>query len=84
MKRRRQCLSIFAITLERPCFPPNKNPLGWDPGDDYVDIVGSDNYAKSTTNKKAWNKLTDNKDERLKEVFNSDLVITLDELPKFE
>ena len=97
---------------------------GWYPGDDYVDIVGSDNYAKSTTNKKAWNKLTeitskpmafhecsilpsvskfeeegtvwswfmlwhttwltDNKDERLKEVFNSDLVITLDELPKFE
>ena len=28
--------------------------------------------------------LTDNKDERLKEVFQSDLVITLDELPKFE
>ena len=97
---------------------------GWYPGDEYVDIIGSDNYAKGTTNKNAWNKLTeitskpmafhecsilppvskfendgtiwswfmlwhttwltDNKDERLKEVFQSDLVITLDELPKFE
>ncbi|MCR5684765.1 MAG: glycoside hydrolase family 26 protein [Lachnospiraceae bacterium] len=96
---------------------------GWYPGDEYVDIVGSDNYDKKTTNLKAWNKLTeitnkpmafhecsilpaverfeedgtiwawfmiwhtewltDNKTETLKEVFNSDLVITLDELPEF-
>ncbi len=95
---------------------------GWYPGDDYVDIVGSDNYDKST-NKWAWNKLTtitskpmtfhecgmvpsverfekdgtywswfmtwhtkwltDNKSENLKNVYNSELVITLDELPKF-
>ena len=95
---------------------------GWYPGDEYVDIVGSDNYDKST-NLKAWNKLTeitskpmafhecgmvpsserfekdgtiwawfmiwhtkwltDNKDERLYDVYNSDLVITLDELPEF-
>ncbi|MBR6477132.1 MAG: hypothetical protein IKS85_01670, partial [Lachnospiraceae bacterium] len=32
---------------------------GWYPGDEYVDIIGSDNYAKGTTNKKAWNKLTE-------------------------
>ena len=95
---------------------------GWYPGDEYVDIVGSDNYDKST-NLKAWNKLTgitskpmafhecsivpsverfekdgtiwswfmiwhtnyltDNKDENLKAVFNSEKVITLDELPIF-
>lgn len=95
---------------------------GWYPGDDYVDIVGSDNYDQST-NKEAWNKLTkitakpmafhecgmvpsaerfekdgtiwswfmiwhtswltNNKSKNLKEVFNSNLVITLDELPKF-
>lgn len=95
---------------------------GWYPGDEYVDIIGSDNYDKST-NKGAWNKLTeitskpmafhecgmvpsverfekdgtfwswfmiwhttwltDNKTENLKNVFNSERVITLDELPKF-
>ena len=95
---------------------------GWYPGDEYVDIVGSDNYDKST-NLKAWNRLTeitskpmafhecgivpsverfekdgtiwawfmiwhttyltDNKDENLKSVFNSERVITLDELPEF-
>ena len=95
---------------------------GWYPGDEYVDIIGSDNYDKST-NKKAWVKLTEitsmpmafhecgmvpsvemfesdgtiwswfmiwhtewltkNDSERLKEVYNSELVITLDELPEF-
>ncbi|MCR4897425.1 MAG: glycoside hydrolase family 26 protein [Lachnospiraceae bacterium] len=95
---------------------------GWYPGDEYVDIIGSDNYDKST-NKKNWNKLTKiaakpmafhecsivpsaqrfeedgtmwswfmiwhtewltkNQDERLYEVFHSDKVITLDELPDF-
>lgn len=95
---------------------------GWYPGDDYVDIVGSDNYDRST-NKAAWNKLTeitskpmafhecgmvpsverfqqdgtlwswfmiwhttwltDNKSDNLKAVYNSELVITLDELPEF-
>ncbi len=95
---------------------------GWYPGDEYVDIVGSDNYDRST-NKAAWNRLTeittkpmafhecgmvpsverfekdgtlwswfmiwhtswltDNKSDNLKEVYNSELVITLDELPEF-
>ncbi len=96
---------------------------GWYPGDEYVDIIGSDNYDKST-NVSAWNKLltitskpmafhecgmvpsverfendgaiwswfmiwhttwlTDNKDDNLKEVLNSEKVITLDELPAFK
>jgi len=95
---------------------------GWYPGDEYVDIVGSDNYDRST-NKAAWNRLTeitskpmafhecgmvpsverfendgtlwswfmiwhtswltDNKTDNLKAVYNSERVITLDELPKF-
>ena len=95
---------------------------GWYPGDEYVDIAGSDTYDNST-NKKAWKKLekitskplafhecgnvpavekfekdgdlwswfmiwhTDyiikNNADNLKEVYNSEKVITLDELPKF-
>ena len=95
---------------------------GWYPGDEYVDIIGSDNYDKST-NKGAWIKLTEittkpmafhecgmvpsvemfesdgtiwswfmiwhtewltkNDSDRLYELYNSDLVITLDELPEF-
>lgn len=95
---------------------------GWYPGDQYVDVIGSDTYDNST-NSKAWKKLlniadkprafhecgnvppvkdfendgsiwswfmiwhTDhlmaNDPENLKEVYNSDLVITLDELPVF-
>ena len=96
---------------------------GWYPGDDYVDVIGSDTYD-GTTNLKAWKKLlkitdtkpmafhecgmvpspemfekdgdvwawfmiwhttwlTDNDKERLKEVYNSDRVVTLDELPDF-
>lgn len=95
---------------------------GWYPGDEYVDIIGSDTY-NNTTNKKAWDKLlkitnkpmafhecgnvpsveqfesdgamwswfmiwhTDyimkNDVENLKAVYNSDKVITLDELPDF-
>ena len=95
---------------------------GWYPGDEYVDIIGSDTY-NNTTNKKAWGKLlkitnkpmafhecgnvpsveqfesdgamwswfmiwhTDyimkNDVENLKAVYNSDKVITLDELPDF-
>ena len=95
---------------------------GWYPGDEYCDIVGSDNYDNST-NKKAWAKLdamdtgkpmafhecgnvppvsqfeTDGDlwswfmiwhtefiekqdKDNLKAVYNSDKVITLDELPK--
>ncbi len=95
---------------------------GWYPGDEYCDIVGSDNYDNST-NKKAWGKLTamdtgkpmafhecgnvppvsqfetdgdlwswfmiwhtefiEKQDkDNLKAVYNSDKVITLDELPK--
>ena len=97
---------------------------GWYPGDEYVDIIGSDNYDDST-NARAWKKLekittdkpmafhecgnvpsvedftedgtiwswfmiwhtewlTKNDTENLKAVYNSDLVITLDELPDFE
>ncbi len=95
---------------------------GWYPGDEYVDVIGSDTYDNST-NIKAWNKLeniaekpmafhecgkippisdferdgdiwswfmvwhtnfiTDNDKENLKDVYNSDMVITLDELPEF-
>lgn len=95
---------------------------GWYPGDEYVDIIGSDTYDNST-NIKAWNKLlkiankpmafhecgnvpsieefekdgdiwswfmvwhtdyiTKNDAENLKAVYNSDKVITLDELPDF-
>ncbi len=95
---------------------------GWYPGDEYVDIIGSDTYDNST-NVKAWKKLekvadkpmafhecgnvpsvsdfekdgdiwswfmiwhtnfiTDNNKDNLKAVYNSDKVITLDELPKF-
>ncbi len=95
----------------------------WYPGDEYVDIIGSDTYDNST-NVKAWNKLvkitdkprafhecgnvpsveefeadgalwswfmiwhTDyimaNDPENLKAVYNSDKVITLDELPDFK
>ncbi len=95
---------------------------GWYPGDEYVDIIGSDTYDNST-NKNAWKKLekiadkplafhecgfvpsveqfekdgaiwswfmiwhtdyiTGNNKDRLKEVYNSDKVITLDEMPEF-
>lgn len=95
---------------------------GWYPGDEYVDIIGSDTYDNST-NVKAWKKLekiadkpmafhecgnvpsiekfeadgamwswfmiwhTDyimkNNADNLKNVYNSDKAITLDELPKF-
>lgn len=95
---------------------------GWYPGDEYVDIIGSDTYDNST-NVKAWKRLekvadkpmafhecgnvppvsdfekdgamwswfmiwhtnfiTDNNKDSLKAVYNSDKVITLDELPKF-
>ncbi len=95
---------------------------GWYPGDEYVDIIGSDTYDNST-NINAWNKLlnvadkpmafhecgnvppvskfeqdgdmwawfmvwhtdfiTKNDKANLKEVYNSDKVITLDELPDF-
>ncbi len=96
---------------------------GWYPGDEYVDVSGSDNYDDST-NAKAWKKLqkittdkpmafhecgnvpsveefeedgaiwswfmiwhttwlTDNDTENLKAVYNSEKVITLDELPDF-
>lgn len=96
---------------------------GWYPGDEYVDVIGSDTYDNST-NKKAWGRLeklteaekpmafhecgnvpsvekfeedgdlwawfmiwhTDhivgNDKENLTAVYNSDKVITLDELPK--
>ncbi len=96
---------------------------GWYPGDEYVDIIGSDTYDNST-NLKAWKRLekiadkpmafhecgkvpsvekfesdgdlwswfmiwhTDyiisNDPENLKNVYNSDKVITLDELPEFK
>ncbi len=95
---------------------------GWYPGDEYVDIIGSDTYDNST-NKRAWKKLekiadkplafhecgnvpsvekfendgalwswfmiwhTDyiigNNAKNLTEVYSSEKVITLDELPKF-
>ncbi len=95
---------------------------GWYPGDDYCDIIGSDNYD-GTTNVNAWEKLskvadkpmafhecgnipsaekfiedkavwswfmiwhtdtlTQNDVENLNAIYNSDLVITLDELPEF-
>ena len=95
---------------------------GWYPGDDCVDIIGSDTYDNST-NIKAWKKLlkvadkpmafhecgkvpaveqfekdgdfwswfmiwhtdylTGNDPETLKAVYNSEKVITLDELPVF-
>ena len=95
---------------------------GWYPGDDYVDIIGSDTYDNST-NVKAWKKLlktadklmafhecgkvpaveqfekdgalwswfmiwhteylTGNDPETLNAVYNSEKVITLDELPGF-
>ncbi len=95
---------------------------GWYPGDQYVDIIGSDIYDGST-NLKAWKKLDDisykprafhecgnvpsvetfekdgdiwswfmiwhtdwlmqNDPENLKNVYNSEKVITLDELPEF-
>ena len=96
---------------------------GWYPGDEYVDIAGSDTYDNST-NIRAWKKLinitdkplafhecgnipsierferdgdmwawfmiwhtdyiTKNNKENLKRVYNSDKVITLDELPGFD
>jgi len=96
---------------------------GWYPGDEYVDVIGSDTYDNST-NIKAWNKLLDVADKpmafhecgkvpsvkefeldgdmwawfmiwhtdhimandktSLTEVYNSDKVITLDELPDFQ
>lgn len=96
---------------------------GWYPGDEYVDVIGSDTYDNST-NIKAWNKLLDVADKpmafhecgkvpsvkefeldgdmwawfmiwhtdhimandktNLTEVYNSDKVITLDELPDFQ
>ena len=95
---------------------------GWYPGDEYVDVIGSDTYD-NTTNIKAWKKLqkitdkpmafhecgkvpevkrfesdgdiwswfmiwhTDhiigNDPNVLSDVYSSDKVITLDELPKF-
>lgn len=95
---------------------------GWYPGDEYVDIIGSDTYDNST-NLKAWEKLekiadkpmafhecgnvpriasfekdgaiwswfmiwhtdyiTNNSRKNLNNVYNSELVITLDELPEF-
>ena len=95
---------------------------GWYPGDEYVDIIGSDTYDNST-NKSAWDKLvkitdkpmafhecgkvppierferdgdlwswfmiwhtdyiTANSPKNLSVIYNSDKVITLDELPKF-
>ena len=95
---------------------------GWYPGDEYVDMIGSDTYDDST-NQSAWRKLMavadkpmvfhecgnvppisafeedgtdwlwfmvwhtdyikDNDRENLKQVYQSDRVITLDELPAF-
>lgn len=96
---------------------------GWYPGDEYVDVIGSDTYDNST-NIRAWNKLlnvadkpmafhecgnvptikefeldgdmwawfmiwhtdyiTGNDKTNLSDVYNSEKVITLDELPDFE
>lgn len=96
---------------------------GWYPGDEYVDVIGSDTYDNST-NIRAWNKLLNVADKpmafhecgnvptikefeldgdmwawfmiwhtdyiigndktNLSDVYNSEKVITLDELPDFD